>query len=777
MNTVIGYGVGLAYLVGLLITGWIGADPLSVTVGAIAPLLVGTGLALSVPRIWRKGPGPGGWAIAGLVASLASLYLYLRLPVAPPVNLQETLATLSAQPSAAICVHGNILKDPQLTRNGRFRFELKATTVYPAPDPDAPCDRVSQSITPQSFPCRDVLYVTTPHFKSPVLFPGIEVAIRGSLYTPRAAQNPGGFDFQAYLARQGIFEGLAGEWVEVMRPNQTPPIPWRIRRRIVHALEAGLGTPAGTLLSAMVLGRRAVDLPYELRDAFTQAGLAHTLAASGFHVSLLLGLVLALSARLAPRDRVVISSLTLLAYISMTGLQASVIRAAIMGLAALTAPLLERKTRPLAVLLWAAVLILLANPLWIWDLGFQFSFLATLGLIVTVPPLVKKLDWMPPAIATVLAVPIAAILWTLPLQLFVFGVVPPYSLLLNGLTTPLITLISLGGMVSGAIAGVLPSLGSLLASLLYFPIHLLIVVVNSFNRLPYSSFAAGSLSLLQLLLVYSLFGLVWLRRDRRLRVLLGAIALAVVVIPGWYIQTSRLRLTVLAADQDPVLVIQDRGTVGIIGYASPSTTQYTLQPFLRQQGINQIDWAIASRLPTPNPADWHPTQQTVPVQTLYAPAIAPPEPPGPENPPPQTLSAPGSPITLLPQQPLFLGNVSIQLIAARPFVLHLQIEEQPWLMVDTNSPVPPDTPPDLPQLAGLDCDLLWWAGDRLDPNFLSVVNPQRAIASSKQVDPVSQSWFEEQKIDLFVTGVDGAIQWTEAQGIQPALSSAGDATL
>jgi competence protein ComEC len=109
---------------------------------------------------------------------------------------------------------------------------------------------------------------------------------------------------------------------------------------------------------------------------------------------------------------------------------------------------MRRKVKLLGSLLVTATLLLLFNPLWIWDLGFQLSFLATLGLLVTVPPLIKKLDWMPPAIACLIAVPIAASLWTLPLQLYVFGVVPVYSIVVNMITTPLISVISISGIIS-----------------------------------------------------------------------------------------------------------------------------------------------------------------------------------------------------------------------------------------------------------------------------------------------------------------------------------------
>lgn len=114
------------------------------------------------------------------------------------------------------------------------------------------------------------------------------------------------------------------------------------------------------------------------------------------------------------------------------------------------------------------------------DLGFRFSieFLATLGLIVTVPALVNRLAWLPPAIASLIAVPLAATLWTLPVQLSVFGVIPSYSLLLNVLSTPLISIISIGGIISALVGLIWTQAGSFIASVLHYPTDWLIKLVE-----------------------------------------------------------------------------------------------------------------------------------------------------------------------------------------------------------------------------------------------------------------------------------------------------------
>ena len=137
-----------------------------------------------------------------------------------------------------------------------------------------------------------------------------------------------------------------------------------------------------------------------------------------------------------------------------------------MGIAVLIGQTFQRKVRITGSLLLAAVIILLWNPLWIWDLGFQLSFLATFGLIITVPPLTQKLDWLPPAIATLIAVPIASSIWILPLSIYTFNIVATYSIPTNIITSPLIMIISLGGMASASIGLISPDLGSLLVKAL-----------------------------------------------------------------------------------------------------------------------------------------------------------------------------------------------------------------------------------------------------------------------------------------------------------------------
>jgi len=244
--------------------------------------------------------------------------------------------------------------------------------------------------------------VTVPILQSTGLYPGQEIAVTGFLYKPTAALNPGGFDFQKYLRQEETFAGLAGRQINIL-DDQRPWGWWQVREKIGRSQTRLLGVPEGPLVSSMVLGAKAVDLPYDIRDLFVRTGLAHALAASGFQTSLILGVILQLTKGTNKAIQITMGGVGLTGFLFLAGFEPAVLRAVIMGFAALLGLALEKGVKQLGSLLIAATLLLIFNPLWIWNLGFQLSFLATLGLIVTAPAIDKRLDWLPPAISSLIS--------------------------------------------------------------------------------------------------------------------------------------------------------------------------------------------------------------------------------------------------------------------------------------------------------------------------------------------------------------------------------------
>ena len=716
------------------------------------------------------------WLLAGIIAFLASVYLQIRTPQPASDDISNLILNSGNSQDLLITVRGEINSIPRLTRSGRGQFWLKANQV----------NEITNNNTPISVG-RDVsglVYVTLPLLKTTGLYPGESIAITGSLYQPQPPSNPGGFNFKKYLAQQGAFAGLRGRYISHDDSQPAPWGLWKIRQRITRAQAKLLGVPEGSLLSAMVLGRLAVDLPYEIRDIFVQVGLAHILAASGFQVSFLLGIILAVTQRFSPKIRFGLGLLTLLLYLGLTGISPSVLRATLMGLAVLIALVSQRQTKPLNVLLGVAILLLIANPTWIFDIGFQLSFLATLGLMVTVPPLMQGLNWMPPFFASLIAVPLAVTIWTLPLQLYIFNVLSPYSILVNIIASPLISIITLGGMASALVALMLPGMGSLIAQGLHYPIFGLIETADYFSQLPGNSIAVGRISLMQLIALYSLNLLIWgyfiwFNSDSNPRFstskkglipILFCVTLAVLIVvaPGWYTKTSQFQATILGTPKEPILVIEEQGKVTLINSGSQNTAKFVVLPFLNAQGVNEIHWSVATHSQLGLSIGWPLILENVPIKTFY------------DNPAPKktyqatndvilkTLNQQkGSYIPLTLGQPIMLGSVQIELLNAQPPVIRFKLGQKVWTLLGET------TPNDQNQLLEgqklTPTQVLWWSGEPLTAEILSVLKPEIAIASSNSIDPKTVETLSQQRTQIFWTGRDGALRWTPTQGFETTL--------
>jgi competence protein ComEC len=782
MTPVGGVVLCLAYILGLAFASVLSpsVDRRLFLILALGLGAIGAGIAAIAPRFWRTGPQRRLWLTAATILFLAPLYFQLTVPQPTNNDISQFVAAQTNRNAQQqiVTVRGKIISALRLTRSKRTQFWFNAIQLDEVAGGEKPA-RVGQNVGGK-------LYVTVPLLQATGLNPGQEIDITGSLYKPKPAANPGSFDFQAYLAKEGAFAGLAGRTVNLpeeqtrQKEEQTRQKWgwWAIRQRIIRAQTRWLGVPEGPLVSAMVMGSQTVNLYLSaaIRDQFARIGLAHAFAASGFQVSLILAIVRALTGRFSERIQFICGVAALLVFLGLTGPQPPVLRAIIMGIAALIALVAQRKIKPFGSLLVAATLLLLVNPLWIQDLSFQLSFLATLGLLVTVPALMKRLDWLPQIIAAAIAVPMAASIWTLPLQLYAFNVVSPYSILVNVITIPLVTVISIGGFISAIAALIFPLAGSALALLLYYPTHWLVGLVEFFGQLPGNSVAVGTLSIWQLLALYGLIGMVLLLKWWQQRWWLAiAIAASLVVLPVWYAKTTLVRVTVLATEQEPVLIIQDRGKLTLV---NSDDARFTILPFLQQQGINHIDWAIdCCKAPltkaTDNKnalsSDWFTILERLPIVNFY-------DDPN-RNSPQNSLetavkASQGTYQSLSAGQNIQAGSTVVKLFNAQFPLLQFEIQGQNWVMLGD---LPLDRQRQLVAQAGLsNIDVLAWSGDRLSDDLLKRLQPKVAIASSNTIDPDTVSALQQSQTQLFWTSRDGAIQWTPRGGFETTVELTED---
>ena len=260
------------------------------------------------------------------------------------------------------------------------------------------------------------------------------------------------------LARQGSWSQLRVEAIEVLQRPWTPLAD--LRRAVAQRLQQAVGTRQGGVLNALVLGSAQVQLPEDIREAFRIAGLSHALAASGFHLSVLLGSVLMLARRWPSGLRLPLAAMALLLFVCLAGAQPSVVRAVLMAAIALLIRESGQHSRPVGVLVLTLIIVLLLCPAWARSIGFQLSSAATAGLILTAPRLEQAVQACLPdrcqGLAAALSIPVAALLWTLSLQLLHFGAMPLYALLANLLVAPLLAPLTLLAMLSALLVLVGP---------------------------------------------------------------------------------------------------------------------------------------------------------------------------------------------------------------------------------------------------------------------------------------------------------------------------------
>ncbi len=761
MGVNIGLLCGGFYCAGLLLVSLLvrhlGLEPWpGAFLAGVMCLILGCVAAIAIPRWWRTGPWASLWLIAGTLGLAASLNYGWQYPVPNATDVSHRLERAS-NTGVQQEVWGVIQEMPRLTRSGQGQFWLKTDQIRGYSAEDLPLS------SPEAV--SGTLYVTVPAEEIEDVFPGQRVEVRGKLYAPSIPKNPNAFNFRQYLADHYSFAGFSGQWVNLERGSQPSRWAlWRLRQRIAKAQESGLGTPAGPLISAMALGRKAVNVPFEVQDAFIRAGLAHTLAASGFHVSLVLGVVLGIMGHPAIATRflnpvlpkVIAGVVALAGYVLLTGGQPSVLRASLMGCGVLVGLAMERQVKPLGCLLLAVTILLLVNPLWIDNIGFNLSVMATLGLIVSVKPLTEWLEWLPTTLATVVAVPIAAYFWTIPLSLYYFNTLTTYSLLLNMVVTPLVLVLSLGGIFTGLVAAFSPGIGAMLAWVLWLPAQGLIWLVNWEVSLPGSSLATGHISLGQMFGLYGLYILGWQHPwFKRRRWLVGLLLLLLAMAPLWYGKVTQAKVTVLAAGNDAVLVVQNRHTSLLVNSGTEKTGFYTVVPFLKQAGINRIHDALDWEDSDGN--NWETIGATAPIQNFWTRGQQ------------VKHSAPiGQSHRLMSGQPISLGHQQVEWLSAESSVARLDLADgQRWLMA---AGLTQEADLLLLHHPHLPSEVLWWDGKALSRDFLAAVGPKAAIASAYSIHPATEQYLLQQGVEVYCTEKDGAVTWNQRQGYRAYLS-------
>jgi len=288
------------------------------------------------------------------------------------------------------------------------------------------------------------------------------------------------------------------------------------RRRLENIFSSLLPDPQASLISGIVLGARRQMSP-DFRQNLRKTGTIHVVVASGYNISVVAGLLISIILRFIKRQfALFLSVFGILVYTLMAGAEPPVVRAAIMGSLTFLAQFLGREKEAWRALIFAGGLMLLVNPLIIFDLGFQLSFLATAGILLLGPRLNGKIFRIPGA-GENLKTTLAAQAGVLPILLANFGQISAASPIINILVLPVVPLIMILGAITALFGLIWQPLARIASWFAWVPLTYFIKIVEWFGNLPWVSFEVGKISFWWVVGYYFVLGIIFLNSNLKIQ--------------------------------------------------------------------------------------------------------------------------------------------------------------------------------------------------------------------------------------------------------------------
>jgi competence protein ComEC len=352
---------------------------------------------------------------------------------------------------------------------------------------------------------------------------GDKIKVTGFLKTPKETDD---FNYKDYLKKDGIYSLLEWPKIELIERGNYQNLNSFIYAKILdfknklrESIYQNLSPPQSSILGAIILGDKR-KISQEWKEKLNITGLRHITAISGLHITVLTTILMNFLIWLGfwRKQAFYLTIILIFLFILMIGFQPSAIRAAIMGGLFLLAQQLGRLNNSSRAIFFAATLMLFQNPLLLkLDLGFQLSFLATLGIVYLTPIFRDWLNFIPwENPKSILAMTFSAYLFTLPILIYNFGYIPLFSLFTNILVVPLLSWIMIFGFIF-ALAGILWSSLSLIFS---FPVWLLlsylIKVVDFFCKIPWASKTIENVHWVFLVIFYLILAIfIWRLKEKQ----------------------------------------------------------------------------------------------------------------------------------------------------------------------------------------------------------------------------------------------------------------------
>lgn len=256
-----------------------------------------------------------------------------------------------------------------------------------------------------------------------------------------------------------------------------------VRQQIISFFQKYLPEPHASLVAGTVLGSKR-SIPDSFWQEIKKVGVAHVVVASGMNVTLVSGFLLSLLLLFVSRRKaVILAAVSIWIYVLLSGFDAPLVRAAVMGSIVFLGQFLGRVASTIRVLVITSLIMLIIVPGWINDLGFILSFMATFSLILFQPKVERYVSFLPGFLKEGLSTSLAAQIGVVPILFVTFGNFSLVSPLVNALVLWTVGPIMVIGILAGGIGLLFPAIAKFVLYLTYPLTAWFIGIVRLFSQI------------------------------------------------------------------------------------------------------------------------------------------------------------------------------------------------------------------------------------------------------------------------------------------------------
>lgn len=464
---------------------------------------------------------------------------------------------------------------------------------------------------------------------------GDYICMSGTVSVPDSATNPGTFDQYIYLRNKGYYLCISNGTIESgnHRPYSIEGFLYGIKNRCTKIIDNSFDSESAGIVKAMLVADKST-LDKNIKKLYSENGIAHIMAISGVHVAII-GMTLYGFLRKLRIGRFISGTFSIaiiILYGIMTGMSSSTERAVIMLILSIAAEYFGRKTDAPTSMGFAMIIMVLGNPYVILDAGFQLSFAAITGVTVVAPQLRKFLGMfkrfikeadekkkqkhkkimslrkMIIKLIDALVVGIASFITTTPVIIYYYYQFPPYSIFINLIVIPLVSLI-VGGSILVVLTGLFFT-GA--AVVMTYPVRLILFGYKHLcifaSGLPGASVLVGHISIgmlfvyyLSVVLIFAILRMIRIGKTERegpILYLMLAAVLFLTVVYEVYSYDKSLKIVYMDVGQGDGVLLRTSGHGGILIDGGSSSNkrvgEYVMVPVLKYYGVSEVEYAFVS---------------------------------------------------------------------------------------------------------------------------------------------------------------------------------------